>query len=75
MASRTHDRPKKGRGAGTEYRRQATEVHGEKSIKQTRSTESQELRAEMDDLLGDIDEVLEQNAEEFLRGFVQKGGE
>ena len=31
--------------------------------------------AEVDALLEDIDEVLEQNAESFVRGFVQKGGE
>ncbi|MEE1621212.1 ubiquitin-like protein Pup [Zafaria sp. Z1313] len=28
-----------------------------------------------DDLLDEIDSVLEQNAEEFVRGFVQKGGQ
>lgn len=33
------------------------------------------LRAELDDLLDEIDEVLETNAEEFVRGYVQKGGE
>ena len=30
---------------------------------------------EVDSLLEEIDEVLEQNAETFVRGFVQKGGE
>ncbi|OMH33016.1 ubiquitin-like protein Pup [Tersicoccus sp. Bi-70] len=29
----------------------------------------------VDDLLDDIDGVLEANAEEFVRGFVQKGGQ
>lgn len=29
----------------------------------------------VDDLLDEIDGVLEQNAEEFVRGFVQKGGQ
>lgn len=28
-----------------------------------------------EDLLADIDAVLEANAEEFVKGFVQKGGE
>ncbi len=28
-----------------------------------------------DDLLDEIDSVLESNAEEFVRGFVQKGGQ
>jgi ubiquitin-like protein Pup len=35
----------------------------------------QRLRAELDDLLDEIDEVLETNAEEFVRAYVQKGGE
>jgi ubiquitin-like protein Pup len=30
---------------------------------------------EIDDLLDEIDEVLESNAEDFVRGFIQKGGE
>ncbi|GAA3615024.1 ubiquitin-like protein Pup [Marihabitans asiaticum] len=29
----------------------------------------------LDDVLADIDGVLESNAEEFVRGFVQKGGQ
>lgn len=29
----------------------------------------------VDDLLDEIDGVLESNAEEFVRGFVQKGGQ
>ena len=31
--------------------------------------------ASIDDLLSEIDSVLETNAEEFVRGFVQKGGQ
>jgi ubiquitin-like protein Pup len=31
--------------------------------------------AEVDKLLEEIDDVLESNAESFVRGFVQKGGE
>ncbi|SDS56857.1 ubiquitin-like protein Pup [Paraoerskovia marina] len=31
--------------------------------------------AEVDSLLDDIDAVLESNAESFVRGFVQKGGQ
>jgi ubiquitin-like protein Pup len=29
----------------------------------------------VDSILDEIDEVLEENAEEFVRGFVQKGGQ
>ena len=35
----------------------------------------EKLKAELDDLLDEIDEVLESNSEEFVRGFVQKGGQ
>ncbi len=34
-----------------------------------------ELKAELDDLLDEIDGVLETNAEEFVKNYVQKGGE
>lgn len=35
----------------------------------------EQLDDEIDAVLDDIDEVLEENAEEFVRGFVQKGGQ
>jgi ubiquitin-like protein Pup len=35
----------------------------------------EELTSDVDDLLDEIDEVLESNAEEFVRSYVQKGGE
>lgn len=34
-----------------------------------------QLDDDIDAILDDIDAVLEENAEEFVRGFVQKGGE
>ncbi len=33
------------------------------------------LKAELDDLLDEIDGVLETNAEDFVKSYVQKGGE
>ena len=36
---------------------------------------AQSRDAEVDSLLEEIDEVLESNAEQFVRGFVQKGGQ
>lgn len=33
------------------------------------------LKNDLDDLLDDIDEVLETNAEDFVKSYVQKGGE
>jgi prokaryotic ubiquitin-like protein Pup len=37
--------------------------------------QGEKLKEELDDLLDEIDEVLESNAEEFVRSYVQKGGE
>jgi len=39
------------------------------------SETGEKLKAELDDLLDEIDEVLETNAEDFVRSFVQKGGQ
>ena len=40
------------------------------------STKSGEkIKAELDELLDEIDGVLEENAEEFVKSYVQKGGE
>ena len=40
------------------------------------ATESADrLKAELDDLLDEIDEVLETNAEEFVNSYIQKGGQ
>jgi len=40
------------------------------------STErGEKIKAELDDLMDEIDEVLEDNAEEFVRNYVQKGGQ
>jgi ubiquitin-like protein Pup len=33
------------------------------------------LKSETDDLLDEIDEVLEENAEEFVGAYIQKGGQ
>jgi prokaryotic ubiquitin-like protein Pup len=35
----------------------------------------EKLDDDVDAILDEIDEVLESNAEEFVRGFVQKGGQ
>jgi prokaryotic ubiquitin-like protein Pup len=39
------------------------------------TTHKAELDSEVDSLLDEIDDVLEVNAEEFVRSFVQKGGQ
>jgi prokaryotic ubiquitin-like protein Pup len=35
----------------------------------------EELTGKIDDLLDEIDSVLEENAEEFVKNYVQKGGQ
>ncbi|MGH9188077.1 MAG: ubiquitin-like protein Pup, partial [Acidimicrobiales bacterium] len=40
-----------------------------------KSEQGEKLKAELDDLLDEIDEVLEVNAEDFVKSYVQKGGE
>jgi ubiquitin-like protein Pup len=35
----------------------------------------EKITEDVDDLLDEIDSVLEENAEEFVRGYVQKGGQ
>ncbi|GAA3966929.1 ubiquitin-like protein Pup [Gordonia caeni] len=35
----------------------------------------EKLAGETDDLLDEIDDVLEENAEDFVRAYVQKGGQ
>ena len=40
-----------------------------------RASKGEKLKEEMDDILDEIDSVLEENAEEFVKSYVQKGGE
>ena len=39
------------------------------------SETGEKIKAELDDLLEEIDEVLESNAEDFVKSYVQKGGQ
>lgn len=57
-------------------------TRGEEQIEETDApapsaptAQASEATQGVDDLLDEIDGVLEQNAEEFVRGFVQKGGQ
>lgn len=34
-----------------------------------------DVKAELDDLLDEIDGVLEENAEDFVKSYIQKGGQ
>jgi ubiquitin-like protein Pup len=46
----------------------------EAAVEAPAKTETKDTEA-VDKLLDEIDEVLEENAEEFVRSYVQKGGE
>lgn len=39
------------------------------------SESGEKLKSDMDDLLDEIDEVLETNAEDFVKSYIQKGGQ
>lgn len=48
----------------------------EEVVEQIPETDSkEELKDDLDSLLDEIDAVLEENAEEFVKGYVQKGGQ
>jgi ubiquitin-like protein Pup len=64
------EQKKKGSGARTTE----TETEVEEAAPAS-SERGDKIKAELDDLLDEIDEVLEDNAEEFVRNYVQKGGQ
>ena len=41
----------------------------------TPAKQGEAIKEELDELLDEIDSVLESNAEEFVRNYVQKGGQ
>jgi ubiquitin-like protein Pup len=65
--------------AEREQKRRSTQTREETVVEDDEAAASTErgerLKAEIDDLLDEIDEVLEDNAEEFVRNYVQKGGQ
>ena len=66
------EQEQKRRGTGSRTTEAETEV--EEAAPAT-SERGEKIKAELDDLLDEIDEVLEDNAEEFVRNYVQKGGQ
>ena len=67
MAEREH----KQRGTGERTEGETSEV----AAIPASSDGSHRLKEELDDLLDEIDEVLESNAVEFVKSYIQKGGE
>jgi ubiquitin-like protein Pup len=63
------------------------QTHGSRRDNETDEVETEEqsgsdlkerhekLSEDVDSLLDEIDDVLEENAEEFVKGYIQKGGE
>ncbi len=44
-------------------------------IEDAPTSRGEDVAGKIDDLLDEIDSVLEENAEEFVKNYVQKGGE
>jgi ubiquitin-like protein Pup len=62
--------------AEREQRRRSTSRTDDAELEEKPNVQAgEELKAELDDLLDEIDGVLETNAEEFVKNYVQKGGE
>lgn len=49
--------------------------HASEQVDEVVSADVEELADKIDDLLDEIDSVLEENAEEFVKNYVQKGGQ
>ena len=52
-----------------------SEHEAETQVAPASSERGEEIKADIDDLLDEIDEVLETNAEDFVKSYIQKGGE
>lgn len=70
---------KSGRPEETHTEVSNTEVSNEELAKKTEDTldNIDDVLADQDDeeLLADLDDILEENAEEFVAGYVQQGGQ
>lgn len=60
--------------AGEEVKRKKRPAEPEAEVAAPPAREKKNIE-EIDSLIDEIDEVLEENAEEFVRSYVQKGGQ
>ncbi len=67
MADQTQKQKPSGGGDGDG----AGKADGSKKL----AKKGEDLKEEMDNLVDEIDAVLEENAEEFVKNYVQRGGE
>lgn len=63
--------------AEQEQVRKQAPVRREQTVEETPvvSEQGEKIKAELDDLLDEIDSVLETNAEDFVKSYIQKGGQ
>lgn len=63
--------------AEREQVRKTTPARREETVEEAPAASEQggKIKAELDDLLDEIDQVLETNAEDFVKSYIQKGGE
>ena len=53
----------------------STEPEEETTPSHTVTETGEKLKQDLDSLIDEIDAVLEENAEEFVKNYIQKGGE
>lgn len=56
-------------------RRSRTSRAPQEEVQDAPTARGEEVAEKIDELLDEIDTVLEENAEEFVKNYVQKGGE
>jgi ubiquitin-like protein Pup len=54
---------------------EADEVETDETASSDLKDRQEKLNEDVDSILDEIDEVLEENAEEFVRSYIQKGGQ
>ena len=66
-------------GGGQQRANRSSEEVEETEVETTEASDLKERKAKLDDdvdaVLDDIDEILESDAESFVRSYIQKGGE
>lgn len=58
-----------------EQQQKQTSTNEDTDTTEAKNLQNEELTADVDDMLDEIDAVLEENAEEFVAGYIQKGGQ